>query len=146
MNLSPNFTLQEMVRSDVAARHGWDNTPPSEYLDNLRRTAELLEKVKQAVGMRPVVVTSGYRSKQVNDAVGSKDTSMHRFGCAADIRVPGLSPQEVVSLCISMNVPYDQIILEFDSWTHVGATPSQTDRPRRQALIIDKAGTRLFSA
>lgn len=89
------------------------------------------------------MVTSGYRSKAVNDAVGSKDTSQHRLGCAADFRVPGMTPREVVEACMAL--PYDQIILEFDSWTHISVSNDPEIMPRRQALIIDRSGTRNFS-
>lgn len=145
MNLSPNFTLEELTRSDAAARNGWDNTPNDAEIENLKRLAGLLQDVKAAVGGKAVMINSGFRNKQVNDSVGSKDTSQHRLGCAADIRVPGMKPREVVEACIAANVPFDQIILEFDSWTHI-SVPNTTDaKPRGQKLIIDKAGTRPFA-
>lgn len=65
------------------------------------------------------MINSGFRSKQVNDSVGSKDTSQHRIGCAADIRVPGMPPNEIVQILVDSGLPYDQLIREFDSWTHV---------------------------
>ena len=145
MQLSPNFTLEELTRSDAAARNGWDNTPNEQEIENLKRLAALLQDVKVAVGGKPVMINSGFRSKQVNDAVGSKDTSQHRLGCAADIRVPGMKPREVVEACIAANVPFDQIILEFDSWTHISVPNTPDTNPRGQKLIIDKAGTRLFA-
>lgn len=145
MQLSPNFTLEELTRSDAAARNGWDNTPNDQETENLKRLAALLQDVKTAVGGKPVMINSGFRSKQVNDAVGSKDTSQHRLGCAADIRVPGMKPREVVEACIAANVPFDQIILEFDSWTHISVPNTPDTNPRGQKLIIDKAGTRLFA-
>jgi len=145
VNLSKNFTLEELTRSDIAARHGWDNTPDAVTLTNLLRLAQLLEKVKKAVNNKPVIVNSGYRSKQVNDAVGSKDTSQHRFGCAADIRVAGMTPKEVVDACIAAQVPFDQIILEFDSWTHISVPNSFEISPRNQKLVIDKFGTRPYA-
>ena len=86
------------------------------------------------------MVNSAFRSKAVNDAVGSKDTSQHRVGCAADIRVPGMTPDQAVRALIATQLPFDQIIREYDAWTHI----SISDKPRRQALIIDKAGTRPF--
>jgi zinc D-Ala-D-Ala carboxypeptidase len=119
MNLSENFTYDELTRSETAARHGFDNTPNEGEVDNLKRLAALLEEVKKAVGGKAVMINSGFRSKQTNDAVGSKDTSQHRLGCAADIRVPGMTPRQVVEACIEAQVPFDQIILEFDSWTHI---------------------------
>ena len=107
--------------------------------------AILLEQVKGAVSMKPVMINSGFRSKQVNDAVGSKDTSQHRLGCAADLRVPGMSPRQVVEACISNGVPFYQIILEFDAWTHISVPNLPNDKPRGQRLIIDKQGTRTYS-
>ena len=143
MNLTPHFTLEELTRSEAADRNGWDNTPNDQELANLVRLAEFLEQVKAAVGDKPVMVSSGFRSKLVNDAVGSKDTSQHRLGCAADIRVPGMTPREVVEACI--NLPYDQIILEFNSWTHISVPNLPETNPRKSALIIDYRKTRLFS-
>lgn len=145
MNLSENFTLEELIRSDAAARNGWDNTPNEVEIENLKRLASLLQQVKTAVGGKAVMINSGFRSKQVNDSVGSKDTSQHRLGCAADLRVPGMTPKQVVEACISASVPFDQIILEFDSWTHISVPNTPETKPRGQKLIIDKAGTRLFA-
>lgn len=145
MNLSSNFTLEEMTHSDMAARQGWDNMPDGKSLANLIRTAQLLEKVRKAVGNKPITVTSGYRCKQLNDALGSKDTSSHRIGCAADIRVNGLKPVEVVQLCIENFVPFDQIILEFNSWVHISVPHDPDSIPRNQKLVIDQTGTRPYS-
>jgi len=141
--LTENFTLEELTVSEVAVRKGLDNTPNATEIANLVRTAGLLEQVRKLLG-KPVLVNSAFRSKPVNDAVGSKDTSQHRIGCAADIRVPGMTPNEVVEACIKANIPYDQIIREFDSWTHISVPDSPSRPPRKQALIIDKAGTRPF--
>lgn len=143
--LSANFTLEELTRSEVAERNGWDNCPNEAEIDNLRRLASLLQQVKAAVGGKPVMINSGFRSKQVNDAVGSKDTSQHRIGCAADIRVPGMKPREVVEACIAAGVPFDQIILEFDSWTHISVPNAADGTPRGSKLIIDKKGTRPYA-
>lgn len=145
MNLSEHFTLDELIHSDVAVRQGWNNNPDLPTIQNLRRVATLLEQVRKAVGNRPIMVTSGYRSKQVNDAIGSKDTSQHRLGCAADIRVPTLTPRMVIEACIATHVPFDQIILEFDSWVHISVPNDPAEMPRGQRLIIDKIGTRPYS-
>ena len=144
MNLSPHFTLEELTHSEVAARNGWDNSPKQEEIANLQRLAYLLEKVKEAVGGKPVMINSAFRSKQVNDAVGSKDSSQHRIGCAADIRVPGMTPRQVVDACITASVLFDQIILEFDAWTHISVSTDPTLAPRHSRLIIDKQGTRNY--
>jgi len=91
------------------------------------------------------MVNSAFRSKAVNDAVGSKDTSQHRVGCAADLKVPGMTPDAVVRAIIAAQLPFDQIIREFDAWTHISVPNSASLKPRRQALIIDRNGTRAFA-
>jgi hypothetical protein len=140
--LSVHFSLDELTHTD---HRQFDNTPNPQETANLIRLAGLLEDVKLALGSKPVMINSAFRSKQVNDAVGSKDTSQHRIGCAADIRVPGMTPDEVVRTIIAAGLPYDQIIREFDRWTHISVPNDAKSAPRRQALIIDKAGTRAFS-
>ena len=90
------------------------------------------------------MVNSAFRSKAVNDAVGSKDTSQHRLGCAADIRVPGMTPNDVVRAVMASGLAYDQVIREFDRWTHLSIPNFSEMPPRKMALIIDKSGTRPF--
>jgi uncharacterized protein YcbK (DUF882 family) len=141
MNLSEHFTLEELSHTD---HREFDNTPNDAEMANLVRLADFLEEVKSALGDKPVIINSAFRSKQVNDAVGSKDTSQHRIGCAADIRVPGMTPDQVVKTIIASGLGYDQIIREFDRWTHLSVPNKPEDKPRRQALIIDKAGTRAY--
>ena len=145
MQLSPNFSLEELTRSETAARGGWDNRPNDQELENLKRLAALLQDVKAAVGGKPVMINSGFRSKPVNDAVGSKDSSQHRLGCASDLRVPGMTPRQVVEACIAANVLFDQIILEFDSWTHISIPNTPDAAPRGSKLIIDRQGVRQFA-
>ena len=145
MNLSPHFTLDELTASETAARNGWDNTPNADELSNLKRLAAFLEEVKQVLGGKPVMINSAFRSKLVNDAVGSKDSSQHRIGCAADIRVPGMTPDDVVKAVIASGIGYDQVIREFDRWTHISIPNRPEDKPRQQALIIDKLGTRQYA-
>jgi len=142
MNLSPNFTLAELTVTD---HREFDNSPTQEEISNLQRLAQLLEQVKEAIGGKPVMVNSAFRSKAVNDAVGSSDRSQHRLGCAADIRVPGMTPDEVVRAVIAAGLPFDQIIREFDRWTHISIPNTEGAKPRGNALIIDKAGTRPFA-
>ena len=133
--MTPHFTLAELTHTD---HRSLNNTPNPGELANLQRLAEFLETVKTTLGGKPVMINSAFRSKAVNDAVGSKDTSQHRLGLAADFRVPGMSPDAVVRALLAL--PYDQIIREYDAWTHI----SISDKPRRQALIIDKQGVRPF--
>ena len=142
MNLTEHFTLEELTHTD---HREFDNTPNDAELENIKRLAEFLEQVKTLLGGKPIMVNSAFRSKLVNNAVGSKDTSQHRVGCAADIRVPGVTPDEVVKTIIASDLGYDQIIREFDRWTHISIPNSIHNAPRKQALIIDKQGTRLYA-
>lgn len=138
MNLTEHFTLEELT---ATSHRQFDNTPNDAEMANLMLLAEFLEQVKAALDGKPVMINSAFRSKQVNDSVGSKDTSQHRTGCAADFKVPGMTPDTVVRAIIAAGLSYDQIIREFDAWTHI----SISDKPRRQALIIDRQGTRPFA-
>ena len=141
MNLSPNFTLEELTITD---HREFNNEPNPNETANLVRLANLLEQVKVAIGGKPVMVNSAFRCKEVNDAVGSKDTSQHRLGCAADIRVPGVTPDQVVKAIMAAKLPFDQLIREFDRWTHISVPNTVGAAPRGQVLIIDRAGTRPY--
>ena len=141
MQLSEHFTLAELT---VTNHRSLDNIPDPAALVNLKRLAEFLELVKDRLGGRAVMITSGYRSAAVNAACGSRDTSQHRIGCAADIRVPGMTPDAVVRAVMASGLDYDQIIREFDNWTHISIPNTPEAKPRKMALIIDKAGTRPF--
>jgi zinc D-Ala-D-Ala carboxypeptidase len=142
MNLTEHFTLEELTHTD---HRELENIPNETEQANIQRLAEFLEAVKTILGGKPIMVNSAFRSKAVNDAVGSKDTSQHRIGCAADIRVPGMTPDQVVRAVIASDLGFDQVIREFDRWTHISIPNQATGSPRKQALIIDKAGTRMFA-
>lgn len=142
MNLTLHFTLEELTHTD---HRTLDNTPNETELANIQRLAEFLEELKTVLGGKPIMVNSAFRSKAVNDAVGSKDTSQHRIGCAADIRVPSMTPDEVVKAVIASGLGYDQVIREFDRWTHISIPNQAGATPRKQSLIIDKQGTRLYA-
>jgi len=144
VKLTEHFSLEELTFSEIAERNGWDNTPNDQELENLKRLAEFLEDVKQTLGGKPIIVSSGFRSKQTNDGVGSRDSSQHRIGAAVDFRVPELTPDQVVRAVIASDLPYDQVIREFDRWTHISIPNTPDMKPRKQALIIDKQGTRPF--
>ena len=146
--MTPHFTLDELTHTD---HRTLDNTPNETELANIQRLAEFLEAVKTLLGGKPIMVNSAFRSKAVNDAVGSKDTSQHRIGCAADIRVPGMTPDQVVRAIIASDLGFDQVIREFSDpvkgggWTHISIPNQASGSPRKQALIIDKAGARVFA-
>ena len=143
MNLTEHFTLEELTITDH--REFFNEPNPSERA-NLVRLAEFLEQVKVAIGGKPVMVNSAFRCKEVNDAVGSKDSSQHRVGVACDFRVPGMTPDQVVKAIMAAGLAYDQLIREFDRWTHISITNDPNGKPRGQTLIIDRQGTRLYSA
>ena len=140
--MTEHFTLEELTHTD---HRTLDNTPNETELANIQRLAEFLEELKTVLGGKPIMVNSAFRSKAVNDAVGSKDTSQHRIGCAADIRVPAMTPDQVVRAVIASGIGYDQVIREFDRWTHISIPNQEGGTPRKQALIIDKQGTRIFT-
>lgn len=143
MTLSPHFALAEFCVSDTAARRGIDNTPPGHIIPALERTALGLEAVRVRLGTAPITITSGYRSLPLNRLIGSKDSSQHVMGEAADFICPRFgTPKEIVAALRDSGIPFDQLILEFAGkgagWVHV----SFTDHPRRMALEIDAQGTR----
>ena len=138
LHLTPHFTLEELTASDTAARLGLPNKPDPLSGENLKRLADFLEQVKALLGGKPIMVSSAYRSPAVNAAVGSKPTSQHTIGCAADFRVPGMSPDEVVRKIKGSALPFDQLIREYDRWTHVSIANTVSTPARRQALIIDR--------
>jgi hypothetical protein len=142
MQLSEHFSLEELT---ITNHREFDNTPNDAELENLKRMAEFLEEVRELLG-KPLLINSCYRSEQINNSVGSKSTSQHRVGCATDFRVNGMTPDEVVKAIIASDLNFDQIIREFDRWTHISIPNSIHNLPRKQALIIDKKGTRLYSS
>ena len=141
MNLSEHFTLEELTFTN---HREYDNTPNQIQIDNLTRLAEFLETVRYTLYDRPILVDSAFRSPEVNHAVGSTSVSQHLRGCAADIRVPGMTPAEVVKAIYDADLPYDQLILEL-GWTHISIPNTDDVKPRNMALIIDKSGTRSYA-
>ena len=139
--MTPHFTLAELTRTD---HRTLDNTPDPAALANLHRLAAFLEQVRTALGDRMVVINSAYRSAAVNAACGSRKNSQHTLGCAADIRVPGMTPDAVVRAVVASRLAYDQLIREFDSWTHISVPNAPDAYARKMVFIIDKQGVRLF--
>ena len=112
MSISKHFTLDELMKSQTALRLGLDNTPVAEELEALAQLCEkVLEPIREHYGL-PVVVSSGYRSPAVNKAIGSKSTSQHTKGEAADIEIPGIDNLELY-YWIAINADFDQAILEY---------------------------------
>ena len=144
MKLSEHFTLEELIYSDIAKRHSLDNNPDQYIISNLTRVAQLLEDVRSLFN-QPIRINSAYRSITVNSLLGSKPTSQHCIGCAADIRIDGLTPDQIVKKIIKSDIQYDQLIREFDSWVHISVPNSEGYIARKQSLIIDKTGTRSYT-
>ena len=140
MNLTPHFTLEELT---FTSHREFDNTPNVVQVNNLQRLAEFLEQVRNLLD-KPIIIDSGFRSPEVNQAVGSTSNSQHLRGCAADFRVPGMTPEEVVKAIHGSDLPYDQLILEL-GWTHISIPNTDDIDPRKMALVIDKKGTRFFA-
>ena len=137
MNLSPHFTLEEFIST---IHRNIDNTPSPVILKTLRVTAIALERVRTLLGA-PITISSGYRSPQLNKAVGGVVGSQHVKGQAVDFTAKTFgTPDQIVNAIRKSNIPFDQLIREYDSWVHI----SFSDVSRKQVLIIDKKGTRPY--
>tara|TARA_R100000541_G_scaffold640_1_gene4071 strand:+ start:90 stop:533 length:444 start_codon:yes stop_codon:yes gene_type:complete len=142
---SPNFSMDELTHSDTAARHGIDNTPNENEKDNLYKLAMELENVRKLLNNKPIYISSGYRCLALNELLGSKRTSAHIRGLACDFTCRQFgTPNKIVFAIINSDIPYDQVILEFDRWVHLSFCEDEKT-PRRQALVINKEGTMLYS-
>lgn len=133
--LSPNFTLEEMVFSEVALRKGLPNTPNAQSLANLTRLClTILEPARDILGM-PLHINSGYRSIPVNASVGGSPISAHTFGRAADFVPIGRELRASFEMLRAReDLPFDQIIIECDAWIHISVAPDMV-KPRREALL-----------
>jgi hypothetical protein len=133
VDFTPHFSLEELSRSDVALRRGWDNTPNAGEQANLRRLCEtLLEPVRVMLGVT-VQVSSGFRSPMLNQAIGGAAGSAHMDGRAADFVPQGISLQEAFDEIRLSSLPYDQVIIECGAWIHL-ACAREGENPRRMAL------------
>lgn len=138
MNLSLHFTLEELTRTEVRQ---YANVPDQRAEGNLRRLAAQLELVRYLLGT-PLLVSSGYRSVLVNQAVGGSPTSKHMEGCAADFISPGYGPPlSIAEKIAASSIEFDQLIHEYGRWVHFGVA-SEGRKPRYQLLTIDSHGVR----
>ena len=125
-----NFTITELVKSDTAERQGINNTPDINSLDNLLELVfYVLQPLRDKLG-KPMIITSGFRSKKVNELVGGVSNSQHLYGQAADFVVNGMTPAQVVEFIKKSGVEFDQCIDE-GSWTHISFNKGHN---RRQVL------------
>lgn len=137
--LTEHFALSELVASQTAARRQIDNTPSPAIVKNLTRTAQLLERVRVLLGSKPILISSGYRSPTLNEAVGGAKTSAHMQGLAADFTCPGFgTPLDICHRLASLGVEFDQLIQE-GTWVHIGLSPDG-QKPRRQVLTAHFSG------
>ena len=136
MQLTDNFSLEELIASEVASRSGIDNRPPQDLIPNLLTLAKGLEQVRAALRGLPVHVNSGYRCAALNAAVGGAKNSMHVRGLAADILCPQFgTPLQVCRAIVAAGIPTDQIIHEFGHWCHV-SFPAAGAAARNELLTI----------
>lgn len=141
MNLSPHFTLEEMIKSQAGDRAGIDNMPPPACREALRALCvNVLEPIRERFG--PVVVTSGYRGPELNRMVGSSSSSQHPKGEAADIEVPGMSNGDLARW-IEKHLEYDQLILECykpgipsSGWVHVSYKALKPNRKQELTATV----------
>jgi zinc D-Ala-D-Ala carboxypeptidase len=144
MRLSENFSLEELTASETAARKGIDNTPSEEVINNLKRLAAALQEVRALLNHRAILISSGYRSHELNQAVGGSATSDHCKGLAADFICPSYgTPNDIIRAIAASGLSFKQVIREFDRWVHL-SIPEEGQEPRKQALIIDREGTRAY--
>lgn len=136
--LSKHFSVEELTFSDTGTRLGLNNSPPQEVYFNLARlSSELLELVRDVIG-KPLIITSGYRSLEVNTAIGGAKTSEHMDGRAADFKVAGMTPYEVCrKLEVIKWLEYNQLIHEFGVWTHI-SVPHLGEKPKLEKLTAKR--------
>ena len=141
MNLTKNFTLEELTKSETALRHNMDNSPGQAEVDSLLALAEnVLQPVRDHFA-RGVKCNSGYRSLEVNQKVGGSRNSDHIRGQACDIEIPGI-PNAELAEWIKDNLQFNQLILEFytpgvpdSGWVHVSYIPEDN---KKQVLTATK--------
>ena len=129
MYLTQNFSLDELTASQTAARRNIDNTPPTDLVENLRAVASLLEDTRRLLG-HPLLISSGYRSPELNELIGGNISSQHCKGQAADFICPKFgTPYEVADAIARSNIAFDQLIYE-GTWCHI----SWSETPRHEVL------------
>lgn len=136
INLSKHFTLEEMIFSQTAARKGINNQPSEAIIENLKIVASILEEIRTLVN-RPIQITSGYRSVELNEMIGGASNSKHIYGYAADIYVPKIAPARLAKIIADSDIRFDQLILEYDRWVHIGMAQENL----REEILTIRDGT-----
>ena len=148
MRLTPHFSVEEFVASQTADRRDIDNSLTSNLLESARNTCNGLEQVRSLLGNLPILISSGYRSPELNRAVGGSKSSQHMLAQAVDFTCPGFgSVADIVDKIMQSDIPYDQLIREFATvpgrgWVHISFTMLP---PRKQVLIIDATGVSTYA-
>ena len=128
-----NFTMSELVYSKVAIKNNISNMPDIDSLDNiLELIINVLQPIRVAIN-KPMIITSGFRSKELNKIIGGNSNSQHLTGSAVDFIVKGVEPENLVNFIVKMGIEFDQLINEYDSWVHVSYNKK---RNRKQVLRI----------
>lgn len=137
IQLSKNFWLSEFTHSQSAIRQCVNNAPCVSTVKNLKALCiNLLQPLRDELGC-PIIISSGYRSPQLNKIIGGANNSQHVRGQAVDFTVPNMTLVAVIEM-IQKNFPFDQLILEFGSWIHVSYC---SEYNRKQVLTINHHGT-----
>lgn len=138
MRLSQHFTLAELTVTNT----GLDNVPKGEVLDRLFLTADKLEKVREVLGNKPILISSAYRSPVVNKKVGGVSNSDHMSGYCVDFTCPSFgTPYEICKELLLAKIKFDQLIHERRRWVHISFAPSM----RRQMLTLPVKGSKYLS-
>ena len=150
MSLTKNFSIIELTKSQTAERRGIDNTPSAEHQANLKSLCEMILQPIRDHFSQVVTVSSGYRSEKLCLAIGSKITSQHASGCAADFEIFGVSNKELADY-INENLEYDQLILEYwkesdpnSGWVHCSYSEGNNRKQYLKAFKTDN-GTKYES-
>jgi hypothetical protein len=135
MQLTKNFTLAEMLHSQIAVRHNITKqfNPPQSVINHLKLLCENVLQPPRNKIRKPIFISSGYRCRQVNDMVGGSAKSQHLTGQAADFTAADFTPEELFQYIKASNILYDQLIQEFDQWVHISYHPIR-EKNRKQCL------------
>lgn len=133
MKLSLNFNLEEFTTSETAIRKGIDNIPSDEIIANIIfLCSNVLEPLEELIN-KQIIISSGYRSEELNSEIGGAKNSQHVEGKAADIKVKDISTEDLFQIIIKSEIEYDQIIQEFDRWIHISYNKGKNRKQKLRA-------------
>ena len=128
-----NFKISELIHSEIAERCKISNMPDIKSLDNiLNLIVYCLQPIRDIIA-KPMIISSGYRSKALNKKVGGSVNSQHLSGQAVDFTVKNMKPDEIINIIKKNNIEFDQLINEYDRWVHVSFNSGKN---RKQILCI----------